>query len=213
MLGIIDGADEWAIKSYQKATELDPNGPDVFTELGRVYLVESDILSQQEKQKESSENLKLAQENFEKAIALKSDYASAHYQIAMIYVRQGKIQEAISKLEETQQISPYDTGVAFQIGVLHYNSSQWTRAKTQFERAVLIDPNYSNARYFLGLIYDRQGNKNEAITQFENILQLNPDNQDVQKILANLRAGKSALEGVMPGQPPVEEQSSEKLKK
>lgn len=213
VLGILDGADEWAIKSYQKSAELDPNGPDVFTELGRVYLAKSDILSQQEKQKESSENMKLARENFEKAIALKADYASAHYQIAMIYVREGKIQEAISKLEETQQLSPFDTGVAFQIGILHYNSSQFTKAKAQLERAVLLDPNYSNARYFLGLIYDRQGNKSEAISQFENISELNPENEDVRKILANLKAGKPALEGVVPGQPPVEEETSEKLKK
>ena len=213
MLGVLGGADEWAIKSYQKAAELEPNNPDIFTEMGRVYLAESDILAQQEKEKESSENLKLAQENFEKAINLKSDYAPAHFQIAMIHVREGKIQDAISKLEETQQVAPSDTGLAFQLGVLHYNVNQFDKAKAQFERAVLLDPNYSNARYFLGLVYDRQGNKNGAIEQFEKVAQLNPDNQDIQKILSNLRAGKSALEGVVPGQPPVEEKSPEKLKK
>jgi len=213
MLGVLGGADEWAIKSYQKAAELEPNNPDIFTEMGRVYLAKSDILAQQEKEKESSENLKLAQESFEKAINLKSDYAPARFQIAMINVREGKIQDAIAKLEETQQFSPYDTGLAFQIGILYYNSNQWSRARTQFERAVLLDPNYSNARYFLGLVYDRQGDKNLAIEQFENIAQLNPDNQDIQKIIANLRAGKSALEGVVPGQPPVEEKTPERLEK
>ena len=212
MLGILGGADEWAIKSYQKAAELEPNNPDIFTEMGRVYLAESDILAQQEKEKESSENLKLAQENFEKAIKLKSDYAPAHFQIAMIHVREGKIQDAISKLEETQQVAPSDTGLAFQLGVLYYNVNQFDNARVQFERAVLLDPNYSNARYFLGLVYDRQGNENGAIEQFEKVAQLNPDNQDIQKILANLRAGKPALEGVVPGQPPVEEKAPEKLK-
>ena len=213
MMGALADADEWALKSYQKATELEPTNPDIFTEIGRVYLAKSDILSQQEQQKESSENLKLAQENFEKAISLKSDYAPAHFQIAMIQIREGKIQDAITKLEETQQLSPSDTGLAFQLGILYYNASQFTKARAQFERAVLLDPNYSNARYFLGLIYDRQGNKSGAIEQFEKISQLNPDNQDIQKILANLRAGKSALEGVVPGQPPVEEQPAERLKK
>ena len=213
MLGILGGADEWAIKSYQKAAELEPVAPDIFTEIGRVYLAKSDILSQQEDKKGSAENLKLAQENFEKAINLKSDYAPAHYQIAMIYIREGKIQEAIGKLETTQQVAPFDTGLAFQLGILYYNSNQSGKAKVQFERAVLLAPNYSNARYFLGLIYDRQGNKNDAISQFEKIGQLNPDNQDIKKILVNLRKGKPALEGVVPGQPPVEEKTPEQLKK
>jgi len=213
MAGILGGADEWAIKSYEKAAELEPNNPDIFTEIGRVYLAKSDILTQQEKKKESSENLKLAQDNFEMAIKLKSDYAPARFQIAMINVREGKIQDAIAKLEETQQVVPSDTGLAFQIGILYYNSNQWSSARAQFERAVLLDPNYSNARYFLGLVYDRQGNKSDAISQFENIAQLNPDNQDIQKILANLRAGKSALEGVETGQPPVEEKAPERLEK
>jgi tetratricopeptide (TPR) repeat protein len=213
MLGILTGADDWALKSYQKAADLEPTNPDIFTEMGRVYLAKSDIFAQQEKKAESEENLKLAQENFEKAITLKGDYAPANFLIAMIHVRQGKIQEAISKLEETQQVVPFDTGLAFQLGLLYYNSNQFDQAKNQFERAVSLDPNYSNARYILGLIYDREGNKSGAIEQFERIERFNPDNQEVKKILANLREGKPALEGVVPGQPPVEEKTPEKLKK
>ncbi|PIR71468.1 MAG: hypothetical protein COU43_02535, partial [Candidatus Nealsonbacteria bacterium CG10_big_fil_rev_8_21_14_0_10_37_25] len=78
-------------------------------------------------------------------------------------------------------------------------------------RAILLDPNYSNARYFLGLIYDREENKKEAILQFERIEQFNPENQEVKKILANLRAERPALEGIVPGQPPVEEKPAEQL--
>jgi hypothetical protein len=63
------------------------------------------------------------------------------------------------------------------------------------------------------LIYDKQGAREEAISQFEKIQELNPNNEEVKKILANLRAKKSALEGIIPGQPPIEEKPTEQLKK
>lgn len=213
IIGIVGGADDWALSSYEKAKELEPTNPFILTEIGRVYLLKSDLLAQQGKEQERIEILGKAKENFEKAIELKSDYPPAHFQIAMIYVRENKIAQAIEKLEETKAMVPFDTGLAFQLGLIYYNDNQFEKAKGEFERAVLIDQNYSNARYFLGLIYDWEGKKKEAISQFEKIEELNPDNQEVKKILANLRAGKAALEGVTPGQPPIEEKPAEQLEK
>jgi len=74
-----------------------------------------------------------------------------------------------------------------------------------------LDKNYSNARYFLGLIYDKEENKEKAIEQFTKIAELNPDNEEVKKILTNLREGKSALEGIAVNQAPIEEKPGEKL--
>jgi len=91
--------------------------------------------------------------------------------------------------------------------VLYYNNNQIDEAQAQFEKAVLIDYNYSNARYFLGLIYDKKGNKNKAIEQFEIIEKFNPENQEVKKILNNLREGRQALEGIIISQPPIGEKS------
>ena len=96
---------------------------------------------------------------------------------------------------------------------MYYNDNQLDKAQSELERAVSLDENYSNARYFLGLIYDKKSEKNLAIEQFEKIKALNPDNAEVPKILANLRAGKAALEGIVPSQPPTEEKLPEQLKK
>jgi tetratricopeptide (TPR) repeat protein len=213
IIGIVGGSEDWALTSYERAKELEPVNPYIFTEIGRVYLLKSDLLAQQGKQEQRTENLKKAKENFEKAIELKSDYAPAHFQIAMIYMRENKINQAIEKLESTKAVASSDSGLAFQLGLVYYNINQFDKAKVEFERAVLIDPNYSNARYYLGLILDREGKKKEAILQFEEIEKFNPENQEVKKILSNLRAGKPALEGIVPGQPPIEEKPAEQLKK
>lgn len=197
LINLIGGAEEWAIKSYQEAGKLEPANPFIYTQIGRAYLFGND--------------LDKAREQFQKSLDLKSDYAPAHFQMALIYVRENKIAQAIEKMEETKRVVPDDVGLAFQLGLLYYNDNQFDRARAEFERAVGFDPNYSNARYFLGLIYDREGRSKEAISQFEKIEQFNPDNEEVKKILANLRAGKPALEGVVPGQPPIEEKPAEQL--
>lgn len=212
LVGILGGAEEEALSSYERAKELEPASPYIFTEIGRIYLLKADLFNQQKKQQEKEKSLRLAQESFEKAIELKPDYAPAHFQIAMIYIRENRISEAVAKLEETKRVAPSDTGLAFQLGLVYYSNNQLAKAKAEFERAIVLDPNYSNARYFLGLILDKQGQKSEAISQFEKIQQLNPDNKEVKKILANLKEGKPALEGVVPGEPPLEEKPEEQLK-
>lgn len=213
MVGILGGAEDWALQSYEKARELEPGSPFIVTEIGRTYLAKSDVLAQQQKAEERAESLQLARQSFEKAIELKSDYAPAHFQIAMIHIREQKIAEAIEQLEETKLVAPFDTGLSFQLGLIYYNDGQLDKAKAELEKAVSIDPNYSNARYFLGLIADRQKDKSSAIAQFTKIEELNPDNQEIKSILANLRAGKAALEGISPGEPPIEEKPQEQLKK
>jgi len=199
LINLIHGADEWAIKSYEKALELEPTNPYILNEIGQIYLAKNE--------------LNKAKEQFQRTLDLKPDYAPAHFQIAMVYVQEGKTKEAIDRLETLKQTVPFDQGLAFQLGLIYYNDNQFDKAEIEFQRAVFLDPNYSNARYFLGLVYDKKGEKQLAIEHFERIAQLNPDNEEVKKILANLKENKPALEGIFPSQPPIEEKPPEKLEK
>ena len=209
LIGPVKGAEDWALRNLKKAADLEPKNPYIFTEIGKIYFIKADISSQLENVEDETLNLAQAQENFQKALELKSDYAPAHFQIAMIYVRQGKTKEAIEKLEMTKLVTPFDIGLAFQLGLLYYNDNQLNKALAELEQAVSIDENYSNARYFLGLIYDQEGKKDKAIEHFERIEKLNPDNLEVKRILANLRKGLPALEGIQPLELPIEEKPPE----
>jgi len=206
LIGAVNGSSPLALESYNKSLELDPKNPYVYTEIGKVYLLKADA-GETEGTKE--ENLKKAEENFQKALSLKNDYAPAQYQIAMMKMNEGKTEEAIAKLEETKLSAPNDTGLAFQLGVIYYNNNQLDKAKAELERLLTIDPNYSNALYILGIIYDKQGNKQAALVKFEKVQSLNPDNQEILKVIDNIKAGRSALDGIVPAQPPISETPSE----
>jgi tetratricopeptide (TPR) repeat protein len=202
VIGYLSGAEEWMLNSFSQASNLQPKNPYTFFEMGRSYMLLVDYtLSQsqdQQSQAKALDYLNKAEEQFNKAVEMKSDYAPAHYQLALIYDQKGQTDSAINKMEITKANFPNDIGLAFQLGLLYYKKQDWIKAQAEFERAISLDSNYSNARYFLGLIYDRQGNKEAAKEQFEKITELNPDNQEVKNILVNLANGQAALSGIVP---------------
>ncbi len=202
---ITTGADVFAKESYQKAMELDPQNPQLPVDLARVFITSADQSRVKNEINLWEEKIGEAKKALEKSISLKSDYAPAHFLMAQIYIRENNLAKAIEKLEELKLSNLGDAGLAFQLGFLYYRNNQTDQAQKEFERTVTLDENYSNARYFLGLIYEQKGEKQKAIEQFEKIEKLNPDNQEVKKILINLREGRAALEGIVPpAQPPAE---------
>ncbi|MCX6813730.1 MAG: tetratricopeptide repeat protein, partial [Candidatus Azambacteria bacterium] len=179
--------------------------------LARVEIAQADLaVNRSAPNEEINGYLDKAASNLEKSIGLKNDYAPARFLLVQVYDRQGKLADAIKKAEELVMLNNTDVGALFQLGFLYYKNSQFDQSKPVFERTVELSPNYSNARYFLGLIYDREvpadaktladklAAKAKAIEQFEKIAELNPDNSEVKQIIANLKAGKSALFGIAP---------------
>lgn len=202
------GAESFAIASYEKARELEPVSPFPWTELGRTKVLRAQqlaALGQAEAEQERQQLLAGALADLEEAVRLKPDYAPAHYLMAVVYDQQGNQAEAIAKLEETKRVAPGDIGLAFQLGVVYYQRDELGKARDEFERARSLNLGYSNARYMLGLAYDRLGRKADAVAEFTAVSALNPDNQEVKDILANLAAGLPALEGIEPGEPPIQE--------
>ncbi len=209
LAGTTGGAEDWAIKTYDEAIKLEPSNPYYFTRKG-VIILRKGILSQNETEKKNF--FSQAEENFKRAIELKSDYAPAHFQLAILWQTEGKIDEAISKLEETKNFAPFDTGLAFQLGLAYYRNRNYQKAKEELERATTLDPNYANALYFLGLTYDKLEDKKLALEKFKKVSDLNPDVEEVKKIISNLEAGEKALEGILltvPPTAPIEEKPPE----
>jgi tetratricopeptide (TPR) repeat protein len=203
----IAGADAMAISSYEEALKYSPFDPTPFLASARVEI--------------QAQKIKEARNYIQSALNLKGDFAAALLLLAQIEAQEGNLKEAIAQTEQTALLVPNDIGVLFQLGLLYYQDNNLEKSRFALERAVSLDENYANARYFLGLVYDTQGMKSKAIEQFENIVRTNPENQEVQKILSNLRAGRKALEEISPPAklpeeretPPIEEKEEKVLKK
>ncbi len=197
LMGVTDGADDWALKSFQSVLELEPNNPSTHTEIGKVYVFQSDQAKQEaaalkddqakkDAQKKSDDALENAVDEFTKAIALKSDYAPAHYNLALVYDRQGKLKDAIKKMESIIPTNAKDVGLGFQLALLYYRDGRKDDAIRMLEAVVRLSPNYSNAMWYLAAMYEEKGKIDGAVALLTKVKELNPGNDLVTQRLNNL---------------------------
>jgi len=185
----IEGSYEAARRAYEQARQLNPTNPGITLDLARLELVNG-----------SSGG---AREYITKALEQKSNYTTAIFLLTQIEIAEGNISRAIEAAEAAVLIEPNNPVAFFQLGFLYYNSGTVGRSIGSLERAVELNPSYSNARYFLGLSYDQVERTSEALIQFESIEKLDPGNEEVARILLNLKEGRQALSNIAP--PPPEE--------
>jgi len=196
------GADEFALKYYQEALNREPNNPVFYNEMGKIYILRADAYSTKLNstvEKERTDATAAAKVEFDKAaemlnqaIQSKSDFAPAHYDLGILYERQGRVKDAITKLEQVLAVSNKDVGVAFQLGILYYRDGQKDKALDIFEQIVKLEPSYSNARWFLAALYEEKGRFDDAIAQVKQVQALNPDNQTVVQRLQQLTTERDA---------------------
>lgn len=87
ILNVAQGADTWAISSYQRAIILDPQNPIYRLNLGGVYY--------------SLNNWDEAYSSFAQAVGLKSNWANAYYNLAWASYQKGSYQLAVNAMQST----------------------------------------------------------------------------------------------------------------
>ncbi len=207
LIPVMGEAAGFAMQDGRRAAELAPMNPRVATELGRTLLAASlakrplttatDPIASAQAQTQVTQMLADAQAALERAILLKSNYAPAHFELALVYEAQGRLGEAVKKMEDVVRYNPLDVGAQFQLGMLYLRRGQTGDdglAQVALERAVALSPGYSNAHWFLASVYESQGDIAAAVREVEAVLALNPGNSMVAARLNRLENGQIATE-------------------
>jgi tetratricopeptide (TPR) repeat protein len=200
VLSLMSGAEDLAAVSYEQAKTLEPLSPLPYANLGRLHLIVADRaraligsdnaeLSAQAVESEKIE-LAAAEEALNRAIELKADYAPAHYYLAAVFERQGRLEDAKTRLAALRNYAPLDVGLGFQLAMMYIRQENYDAARSELERIVGLSPEYSNARWYLASMYELAGNADKALEQIQKVAELNPDNTFVQDRLAKLEAGE-----------------------
>lgn len=142
VIGIAPEAENLAIKSYQKAIDLNPTNPYIFTQLGLVYLNKQQIDKQEE-------NIKLAKQNFEKAISLKSDYNFAYYQLGYLYYISNQYDNAKTQFEKAISIDPAFSNSRYFLGLIYDKQGDKKSAIEQFEIIERFNPENKEVKKIL----------------------------------------------------------------
>jgi len=190
------GADQFAIDNFTSALEREPNNPVYSNEIGKIHILRADAMqtllqSEDEETKKNAEQqikdeLDKASEWFNRSIQAKPDFAPAHYFLGLVYERQGRIQDAITKLEQVLSVNNKDVGIAFQLAILYYRNNEKDKSGTMFEQIVAFAPEYANARWYLSALYEEQGELQKALEQVNVVAETNQDNQSVKDRISYL---------------------------
>lgn len=127
------------------------------------------------------------------AIALKEDYADAHLMLAQLEIQEGDVGAAIESAERLASLVPNNPGIYFELGVLKYSNKDYLGATETFRQALALSPDYANAQYYLGVTEARLGHLDKALEQFEALFVTNPNNEEVLRVLEDLRVGKDSF--------------------
>jgi TolB-like protein/class 3 adenylate cyclase/Tfp pilus assembly protein PilF len=94
-----------------------------------------------------------ADEEFQKAIALKPGYSTAHEWYGLYLMIQLRMDEAMRELKLAHELDPLSPGINTGLGRLYSYLNHPERAQLQFQKALELDPNYAEGYFAAGMAY------------------------------------------------------------
>ena len=110
-----------------------------------------------------------AEKDFNRAIALNPNYATARFWHAISLSIMGRGEESPSEMKRAQELDPLSLIIGTNVGRSLYYRRQYDRAIEQCRKTLDMDPNFAPARYLLALILNQEGRYEEAIAELERV--------------------------------------------
>jgi hypothetical protein len=199
VMNFAPGAEDHAAESFLNATVLEPTDPLHYVDLARVYLIVADrnlafvnaedVELAQTAQENQQALLAAAEAALVNAVTVKNDYLVAHYYLAAVYERQGRLHESTERLLALRNNDLNNIGLGFQLGVMLMRLEEYDLAREELERIITLSPNYANAIWYLSALSNVQGDVEGAIALAEQVLALDPGNTLVAARIEQLKAG------------------------
>lgn len=114
------------------------------------------------------------------------DSNRAHFNLGLIYIRQGRLEKAIQEFKTLIKINPLHDDAHYNLGWIYDNLGKKEDAISEYLSVLKLNQKHVKARHNLGFAYLSLGLKDKAKTEFEIILKLKPDNTMVRKVLETL---------------------------
>jgi len=95
---------------------------------------------------------------------------ATRYNMARVYLEQGKVQESIRALEGLLKDDPKNADAHNLLGVVYWSISRREEARSEFEKALDLDEYMSDARVNLGVILSEEGEYSKAEAEFRRAL-------------------------------------------
>ena len=123
--------------------------------------------------------------SYDMAIAIKPDYAKAHYNLGGAYHELSKFDESIKSYESSLEFDPNYAETYNNLGSVLKECGQIKGAINSYEKALLINPEYIEAYFSLGIIFHELGKLDEAVQSYQKAIENNPNFSEAYNNLGN----------------------------
>src|SRR5277367_7008318 len=150
-----------AAAAFAKITEIDPQNPDGWVNIGRCLVQEGDTEG--------------AKKVLDKALAISPRLARANFFYARVLRQEGNYDEAVQHLQIVLDQYPRDRVAIDELGRIQFLQKKYAEAVKTFQRTLAVDPEDLQANYNLMLCYNGLGNEKRANEHKERYLRFKAD--------------------------------------
>jgi tetratricopeptide (TPR) repeat protein len=155
-----------ALVDLQKAVELNPQLPDVYSYYGLALLTTGDEAG--------------AADAFRKELASNPNDFVSNLQLGAVLKQDQKFDEARHYFDRALRVRPGDPGVRYQLATLDLMTGKLDEACAQLEKLTKESPQFVEAHVSLATVYYRLKRKADGDREREVVLKLNAENQAAQ---------------------------------
>jgi len=113
-----------------------------------------------------------AELEFQRAISLDPEYATARHWHAYNLVSLGRLDEALSEIKTAESLDPVSVIIKTDVGHILYFARRYDEAATQYLKALAVDPNFRVAHWRLGEAYIQMKRHEEASAELQKAISL-----------------------------------------
>jgi type IV pilus assembly protein PilF len=171
---VLQGNSREGLAYFLKASEFDPNNPEIEHELALVY----DDIGEYD----------LAIRHFKKAIALKPDFSEAVNNMGTLYSKMKEWDKALECFQQAASNILYQTPhfAYHNMGLVYFYKGDYPKAIENYQRALKLEPSYVNVYFDLASAYIALNRLEEAVEAYKKAATLSPQPWQANLSLAQL---------------------------
>jgi TolB-like protein/DNA-binding winged helix-turn-helix (wHTH) protein/Tfp pilus assembly protein PilF len=108
-----------------------------------------------------------AEREYQRAIELNPNYATAHQGYGEYLRMMGRQDEALAESKRALELDPLSLIIVAEAGMPFYYERRYDEAIKQFQKALELDPKFAPAHDFLGLAYEGEGKYEQALVEYQ----------------------------------------------
>jgi serine/threonine protein kinase/Tfp pilus assembly protein PilF len=125
-----------------------------------------------------------AEEEFQLAIKLSPNYATAHHWYGTYLTALGQLDQAAKELQRARELDPLSPMINTDLRLIYFYNRQNDQAVAQLETNRDLFPSSFPSHYFLGWAYTQAGRYDEAIAEYQKALEISKGHTMVMAMMA-----------------------------